>query len=57
MQHKLIHKIPQNPAVQLIDFEDVVSINVTSFSVFHMDATVIIDLKNILRMVTSIQQN
>ena len=33
------------------------SINVTSFSVFHTEATVSIGLKNVLRMVTSILQN
>ena len=31
-------------------------INVTSFSILHTEATVSIDLKNVLRMVTSIPQ-
>ena len=32
-------------------------INVTSFSILHTEATVSIDLKNVLRMVTSILWN
>ena len=48
---------PDQSRAKLKQTDPIYDMNVTSFSVFHTEATVSIGLKNVLRMVTSILQN